>query len=451
LGYFWRWLDRRWGIDEILAAVPDGRDPARSVISLIAVLKAILVLFVLRLGSIRAMDDLLGQAVAAPFRSFLGHPPGRGISDDSFADILSRLGPRLLLPLITAGAKRELLRWKADRYMNAILGRRILAISPSYHWLASRVVVAIDGHELFFSEHRCCSGCLTREITKKVAGKEVTVNQYYHRIVVAQWVGSHPALILGFVELRQGDNELKAAYRLLKLLAKNYGSQIDVLLADALYDGEPFRALARRLGYCWVIRQKNETIDPGKSFRAALLRRDPDRRHPDWRYHEKKSDRHYELWEETEHGYRFIFTRRTQPTTPSMLSPPVQQGACLTNLPPDKAPAAAVAMLMETRWWIENTGFHELVKTWGLDRAYVHANRSVAVTAILILALTAYNAVQTFFYRELKISPERPQRTFGDITRDFLISLGQLGRKIFEPAHRSALLSNQGHAMARGP
>jgi hypothetical protein len=94
----------------------------------------------------------------------------------------------------------------------------------------------------------------------------------------------------------------------------------------------------------------------------------------------------------------------------------------MTDLPVHEAPAVAVAMIMETRWWIENTGFHEQATPWGLDRPYVHAGRPVAVTAILILAFLAFNAVQTFFYRELGISPDHPECTFGDVCRDLLIS-----------------------------
>jgi len=53
----------------------------------------------------------------------------------------------------------------------------------------------------------------------------------------------------------------------------------------------------------------------------------------------------------------------------------------------------------------------------------------VAVTAVLILAFLAFNAVQAFFHRELGISPFHPQCTFGDVCRDLLISTGMLGRK----------------------
>ena len=86
-------------------------------------------------------------------------------------------------------------------------------------------------------------------------------------------------------------------------------------------------------------------------------------------------------------------------------------------------------MIMETRWAIENTGFHELASAWKLDRPYVHSGRSVAVTALLVLAFVAYNAMQSFYYRELGISPERPERTFGAICRCLLASIESIKGK----------------------
>lgn len=437
LDRFLAWASRRWPIGKVFEAVPDGRDPRRVTIPLPAVLKAGLCMFVLQLGSVLKLDQLLADSPVA-FRTLLGLPRGQGISDDAFADALQASGPRMLRPLLSIMGTRELQRWKAGRYRQAVLSRRILAISPHHHWLASRVVVAIDGHELFAGEHHHCPRCLTRKKTKKVHGQDVEVVEYYHRAVVAQLVGTHPATVLEFEELRPGDNELKAAYRLMIKLGRLYGNQIDILVADALYDGQPFRALCSKLGYHWVTRQKNEGIDPGRSFRNALAKRDPELQDPDSRYLERDSHRSYEVWQEASGGYRFVYARRTTTPPPNRTvgagaqkgaearKPAVHQGACMSNLPADTAPAVAVAMVMEARWGIEDTGFHELATAWKLDRPYVHAHRSVAVTVILILAFVAYNAMQSFFYRELGISPDRPERTIGAICMLLLASIGAL-------------------------
>ncbi len=123
------------------------------------------------------LDQLLADSPVA-FRTLLGLPRGQGISDDAFADALQASGPRMLRSLLSIMGKRELQRWKAGRYRQAVLPRRMLAISPRHHWLASRVVVAIDGHELFADEHHRCPRCLTRKKTKKVHGQDVEVVEY---------------------------------------------------------------------------------------------------------------------------------------------------------------------------------------------------------------------------------------------------------------------------------
>lgn len=115
----------------------------------------------------------------------------------------------------------------------------------------------------------------------------------------------------------------------------------------------------------------------------------------------------------------------------------VQTGACITDYTPKEVPAVAIALLMETRWWIENTAFHELAGQWSLDRAFVHSGRPKAVVAIVALALLAYNALQAYLYRELGINPSRPERTLGDIRRDFWETL--------------ALFTLKGLARARAP
>lgn len=85
-------------------------------------------------------------------------------------------------------------------------------------------VVAVDGHELFASRSRCCDECLIRKITVK--GKEVL--EYYHRIVVAQWVGVTPPGILDMERIHPKEGEVVAARRLVKRVIQSYGRLIDM-------------------------------------------------------------------------------------------------------------------------------------------------------------------------------------------------------------------------------
>ena len=73
---------------------------------------------------------------------------------------------------------------------------------------------------------------------------------------------------------------------------------------------------------------------------------------------------------------------------------------------------------MEARWWIENACYHETAGQWNLDRAYVHKDRPTAVWAIVALVFIAFNLGQAYAYRELRLAPERPVRTYCQLRRD---------------------------------
>ena len=154
--------------------------------------------------------------------------------------------------------------------------------------------------ETFTCTKRECEMCLTRKVKKKVNGVEVEVEERYHRVVSAQWVGSHPAMILDFEPIHPREGEQTAAYRLVERLAKEYGQAIGTLIGDALYDSEPFRRVAGQAGYWIVVRQKNKLIAPGRVLRARLNLRDPERLQPDGRYVERHGagTRSYRCWEE---------------------------------------------------------------------------------------------------------------------------------------------------------
>ncbi|MBM3276022.1 MAG: hypothetical protein FJZ00_12785 [Candidatus Sericytochromatia bacterium] len=65
-----------------------------------------------------------------------------------------------------------------------------------------------------------------------------------------------------------------SAKRLLTRLASVYGHSIGTIVADPLYDDDPFCAAAGRAGYHTVIRRKDPDREPGKSARKAVGKRD---------------------------------------------------------------------------------------------------------------------------------------------------------------------------------
>ena len=429
LAHFLSWWREYFDLQPRLEALPDARKQGRAKIPQPAVLFAILLMYWLGFGSVKALDDRLRHS--ATLRRLLAqYGWSGGISDDTFADVLDGMDMEALRQVLYAIGKRALKRWATGPYRDSVLGTRLAGVGCA--GLVARPLVAIDGHELFVthSDKRTCSDCRVRKIKQKAPdGTETVVEQHYHTIVVAQWVGVHPAVILDFEPIHPGEGEQIAAYRIVSRLEEVYGRAIGILVADAAYDGEPFRKATRKAGYHYVIRHKNANIDPGKALKRAVDKRDLERTAPDRRYNETASRRRYECWDEEDPilGLRYIEARRTTRAVRSDKEN-FHKGACITDLPREQAPAVAVAMMMETRWSIESA-FHELVGEWSVDRAFVHTGRPTAVLAIACLAFMAYNALATYMYRSLGINPRRPERTFGNIRDDLWETLTEVGKK----------------------
>lgn len=407
---FWAWQERRAGLVRAFARVGDGRRAPR--IPLPAILLAMSASFWFEWGSVLALDDQLKRNVALRrWLAVAGH--ASSISDDTFADALDALELGSLRKVLTDFGKRQFARWRAGRWAQSELGHRLARIQAGR--LASKAVVAIDGHHLFSCRHpaRRCPACA------KPLGSWPS-----HEIVVAQWVGVHPALVLDFEPiLPDGHGEHGAGKRLVERLGRTYGADIGVIVADALYDSASFRNQVRAAGYRSVIIHKDPERAPGGEARQAVDARDPHRTSPDWKYVDERGHR-YEVWEQ--HGAnhleaRYIETRRTLPDGV------VRHRDVVTDLSKEDAPALAVSILGETRWWIENTGFHELAGPWSLDRAFVHTGRPTAAWAVVCLGLLAYNMLQLYAYRHLRIDPNKPERTLGAIRRDLVCSLALFG------------------------
>lgn len=411
---------RTLGLVKLLERVEDDRQANRVTVPTVAVLQAVLCGFLLGIGSIRGMEDRLRHS--RPFRSLA--EVTEPMCDDTMRDVLSRVAHAGLEAILYSTARRELLRWGAGRYRECLLARRLAALNCSF--LAAKAVVALDGHETQCSQKVRCDLCHTRKKTVKRGKELVEVEEYFHKIVVGQRIGAHPAVVLAVEPIRPGEGEQTAAYRLVAKLGVLYGSQhIGVIVADALHDSEPFRTAVREAGFRSVVRHKDEKRQPGGELAARIARRDPEREKPDGRHQDPVTGRHYDYWTEQEphNGRRCVRVRRTGPKGKG----PMQFGALVTDLP-SNIPAMAAWIIMEMRW-NQESGFHELAGQLKLDRAYVHKDRPMAVWAVVLLALTAYNVWQGYIYRRLGLDPTKPGRTWGDLRRDIFESLYQLLRR----------------------
>jgi hypothetical protein len=398
-----------------LKHVRDGRDSGRIVIPLKVLLVGVLAMYWFQLPSLAALDDQLRhhswlRRVLAP----LGY--GAAVADDTFRNAFAKLDADGLHGILHQIGRKLLKGWGAGRYRDSQLARKLAPLGMQK--LAGKLTIIIDGHHLFETRHvaRTCNECLQRSVL--VNGQHETA--YYHHVLVAQVMGAHPAVILDFEPLLPGENELVAVRRLLPRLKEAYGERIGVVVADAMYDNEPFRRLVNACDYRSVLVHKVDRSTYGKAARAALDRRDPERVRPDYKHHAGRGV-HYHVWDQAAGGRRLIEVRRNDRSGKTWKS------QAMTDLPADQIHAVAVGLLLESRWEVENKGFKQLVEDWNLDRAYVHAKKPRAVRAFVALALLAYNALHQFIYRVLGLDPVEPERALQAVRRDLIHTLVDLG------------------------
>lgn len=423
-----RFVSGKVRLHDKLSGVEDGRVEARVRIPLLPILLAMVGGMLLGVDSVRGVEDRLRHS--ASFRRLAGL--SKPISDDTVREALTKLEGGSLSSALHAVGRWALARWGAGRYLESELARRLLPLGAQ--GLTARAVVAIDGHETFCSAKLACELCHTRDKQVKRGGKLVVVTERYHKLVVAQWIGTHPALMLDAEPMRPGEGEWTAVQRLIPRLGNVYGRSVGTLVVDANFDHEPFRRMANRFEFATVARHKDPRRYPGGDLKASIDRRDPERTRPDGVRRDRSTGCLYEYWfaHETHGERRYVEVRRTGGNKPTTV------GGCVTDLPAEKVPALAVGYVMETRWWIENTGFHELSGQFGFDRALVHQNRANGAWACALLGLLAYNVWQLYVYRELKLDPRRPARSWVELRRDLWESLHTLvAAKLYWPEARA--------------
>lgn len=262
-------------------------------------------------------------------------------------------------------------------------------------------IIALDGHELFWSTARCCPECLERQVTVK----DRTVRQYYHRVVVAQWVGVTPPGILDVEPIRPGEGEVVAAGRLWERINRDYGRLIDVVSVDAIYLEAPFLKKVLAAGKHFVVVMKQE---------ARELYQDADQLHgavtPQVIEDGRKTSRIWDLPELTTFAtlgrpVRVVWAEER--TTQNKIIGGKKQEVVdeklwvwVTDLPASQASATRIQRWGHDRWDLENRGFNELAGLWNMDHCFVHDPRAIEV--ILLTLALAFLTTYLFFERNLK-------------------------------------------------
>lgn len=267
-------------------------------------------------------------------------------------------------------------------------------------------VVAVDGYELWASRARCCAHCLQRRV---VVGGVPRV-EYYHRVVVAQWVGVTPPGILDVERIHPAEGEVVAARRLVARVLHTYGRLVDVITADALYLEAPFIESVLAAGKHVVVVLKQE---------ARELYQDADRLRalvaPQVIREEARTTRLWDLSELTsfptlgrpvrvvwaeEHTvtWRVVGGRRQRIEED-------KRWIWVTDLPAGVVPAPTIQRWGHARWDLETRGLGELTTLWHLGHCFIH--HVVAIEALLLTLAVAFLTTYLFYARHLKPAARR--------------------------------------------
>ena len=306
--------------------------------------------------------------------------------------------------------------------------------------------VAVDGWEAFTSYHRHCPDCLERQVVVE----EETVTQYYHRYVVALFIGPLLDVVLDIEPIRnkaariragesnvdEDEGEQTAALRLLDRLHQTYGTIIDAISFDSLYPNGPVLNKVAQCGYGAFIIVKKKHNQPLKEA-LALWRGQP----PCRVVHDPNSGEDIEFWDtdpmevlDTYKGpIRVIRARVTQPRGKKK-----KRTWCIAVVGKRamRAPLTAILKAARARWHIENTAFHQWVMYWNLNHVFRHTAN--ATLAVLLLWSLAFNLLQFFVYRRLK--RQRNPKDPTDTIRHIVEVINREIATLVEPIPWAALL-----------
>jgi len=336
-------------------------------------------MFLLRLGSFNALEQELRRSKR--WESWVGCPKP---SADTIGRVFSQMSLEAARQVVVESNR---ISWRS----------KAIHLQPQ----ESYRVVAIDGHELWASRARCCERCSQREI--KVGEK--TVLEYYHRVVVAQWVGVTPAAILDLELIAPHEGEVAAARRLLERILVHYRRLIDVITADALYLEAPFIRMVLNVGKHVVIVMKQENrelfqdADQLRALTAPRVLHEGRRTTRLWDISHLSSFNTLGLevrvvWAEEATIARKIVGGKAQEELSE------SRWVWVTDLPASIVPPSKIQKWGHARWDLENRGFNELVNLWHMDHCFIHNTN--AIEALLLTLALAFLVSYLFYQRNLK-------------------------------------------------
>jgi len=333
-------------------------------IATIDVLVAVFSMFLARLGSLNALEQVSRHPV---WRKVMGQEPPS-------ADTIGRVVERMVADSI---------RQANQRLFHVMKQMKALEVYP--HGL---VGLLIDGHESSWSEKRKCDQCCERKTRDGAV-------QYYHKNVTAQFLFKNFCFFVDAEPILPGEGELTAVKRLFERILKNYPRAFEVVIADALYGNTPFMKMVLASGKDFLTVLK---ANAGDVFKQSILLLDQEKK-----IVTEANGVRREISETDEVAFGVSSPVRVIQSIEYQVGRPDSEHSTwiwATSLHPVKAGVKTVVELGHARWKIENLGFNESANRWYSDHVYKHSGS--AILNFWLICMMAYNVFMCFYLRNLK-------------------------------------------------
>jgi hypothetical protein len=261
------------------------------------------------------------------------------------------------------------------------------------------VALVFDGHESMTSYLRTCPGCLAREVETR-EGPRV---QYYHRFVFVSLVGKGFHIFLDVEPIRPGEGEVVAARRLYDRVHPLYSRAYDIVLGDALYPEGPFfqDAIDRKKDVLAVLKREDLNLfeDAEALFEGMepLVFRRKGRLCRAW---DLPGFTSFSTVNSPLRVVKSVETYSVKRQRTGEFEEKETRWMWATTISSERAGTEEVVEVGHSRWDIENRGFNEGVKDYGLDHVYRHKPNAMVV--VMLLAMLAMNLFVTFYRRNLR-------------------------------------------------
>lgn len=224
-----------------------------------------------------------------------------------------------------------------------------------------RYCVIIDGTDIAYFKKKHCEHDLVKKVTNKKTGE--TEYQYYHKVLEAKIVlgpGILASVATEFIEnedenVSKQDCELRAAYRLLNKLKKEFPKLQILIISDALFCTIPFMTFVKSKNWDYLFRIKSGRQEKLMEDFEDLLRIVDDKDKVSGIYEEENGIGKFvnhveEVTNKKEICNMFRYTYQKAEKT--------NQFDWLTNIEITRTTLSCMIKAGRSRWKIENEGFN---------------------------------------------------------------------------------------------